>query len=144
MWKPVPSLQQATHDLLDVHRSDVYRKHRPLDPEAPLVSFFARVATSSLKFLMPIISLLCLVGIYAFAFFFDVWVMIISGIVGFIILSGNTLCSSRHRADPGSDDGNNLRKSLMMSMVVCLPFSAAPITYAFLLVTVASSSIVVN
>jgi putative tricarboxylic transport membrane protein len=53
----------------------------------PLVSFFARIATVKPNVLMPIISLLCLIGVYAVRnSFVDVWVMIISGVIGYFFL----------------------------------------------------------
>jgi putative tricarboxylic transport membrane protein len=49
----------------------------------PLVSLFARVATIKPRFLVPCISIICLVGIYSVRnSFFDVWVMIVAGIIG--------------------------------------------------------------
>jgi putative tricarboxylic transport membrane protein len=49
----------------------------------PLVSFFGRIATIRPSILMPFISMLCLLGVYSVRNnFFDVWVMILSGIVG--------------------------------------------------------------
>jgi putative tricarboxylic transport membrane protein len=53
----------------------------------PLVGFFARVATLRAQILMPIIAILCLIGCYTIRMaLFDVWVMITSGVVGFILL----------------------------------------------------------
>jgi len=52
----------------------------------PLVGLFARVATIKPKFLMPCISIICLVGIYSVRnSIFDVWVMIAAGVVGFFL-----------------------------------------------------------
>lgn len=50
----------------------------------PLVGVFGRIATIRPKILMPFISIICLVGIYSVRnSFFDAWVMIIAGVVGF-------------------------------------------------------------
>jgi putative tricarboxylic transport membrane protein len=50
----------------------------------PLVGFFGRIATIRPKILMPCISIICLVGIYSVRnSLFDVWVMVIAGVVGF-------------------------------------------------------------
>jgi putative tricarboxylic transport membrane protein len=82
----------------------------------PLVGLFARVATIRPKYLMPIITILCLVGIYGVRnSFFDVWIMLFSGVIGFIILKWN------YPVAPliiglilGPMTESNLRKSLMM------------------------------
>jgi putative tricarboxylic transport membrane protein len=52
----------------------------------PLVSVFARIATIKPKFLVPCISIICLVGIYSVRnSIFDVWVMIAAGVIGFFL-----------------------------------------------------------
>jgi putative tricarboxylic transport membrane protein len=52
----------------------------------PLVGLFARIAFIKPKFLVPCISIICLVGIYSVRnSIFDVWVMIAAGIVGFFL-----------------------------------------------------------
>lgn len=52
----------------------------------PLIGLFARIATIKPKFLVPCISIICLVGIYSVRnSIFDVWVMIAAGVVGFFL-----------------------------------------------------------
>ncbi len=52
----------------------------------PLVGLFARIATIKPKFLVPCISIICLVGIYSVRnSIFDVWVMIAAGVIGFFL-----------------------------------------------------------
>ena len=52
----------------------------------PLVGVFAKVATIRPQILLPIISVTCLVGVYSVRnAFFDVWVMIAAGVVGFFL-----------------------------------------------------------
>jgi putative tricarboxylic transport membrane protein len=52
----------------------------------PLVGIFARVATIRPKFLVPCITIICLVGIYSVRnSIFDVWVMIAAGVIGFVL-----------------------------------------------------------
>jgi putative tricarboxylic transport membrane protein len=52
----------------------------------PLVGFFARIATIKPKFLVPCISIVCLVGIYSVRnSIFDVWIMIAAGGIGFFL-----------------------------------------------------------
>ena len=50
----------------------------------PLVGMFARIATLRAQVLMPIVSIVCLVGVYSIRnSLFDIWVMIATGILGF-------------------------------------------------------------
>ncbi len=52
----------------------------------PLVGAFGRIALIRPQLLMPVISLICLVGIYSVRnSLFDVWVMIIAGVVGYFL-----------------------------------------------------------
>jgi putative tricarboxylic transport membrane protein len=52
----------------------------------PLVGVFARIARIKPKFLVPCISIICLVGIYSVRnSIFDVWVMIAAGVIGFFL-----------------------------------------------------------
>jgi putative tricarboxylic transport membrane protein len=52
----------------------------------PLVGLFARIALIKPKFLVPCISIVCLVGIYSVRnSIFDVWVMIAAGAIGFFL-----------------------------------------------------------
>ncbi|HBB18741.1 MAG: transporter [Syntrophus sp. RIFOXYC2_FULL_54_9] len=52
----------------------------------PLVGVFGRIAVIRPQVLMPVISLICLVGVYSVRnSFFDVWVMIAAGVVGFFL-----------------------------------------------------------
>ena len=52
----------------------------------PLVGLFARIATIRPKFLVPCITIICLVGIYSVRnSIFDVWVMIAAGVIGFFL-----------------------------------------------------------
>jgi putative tricarboxylic transport membrane protein len=52
----------------------------------PLVGLFARIAVIRPQLLLPVISLICLVGVYSVRnALFDVWVMIGAGVVGFFL-----------------------------------------------------------
>jgi putative tricarboxylic transport membrane protein len=52
----------------------------------PLVGAFAKIATIRPQILLPIISVICLVGIYSVRnALFDVWVMIVAGVIGFFL-----------------------------------------------------------
>jgi putative tricarboxylic transport membrane protein len=51
----------------------------------PLVGIFARIATTPPRILIPVVSVLCLVGGYSVrCSMFDVWVMIASGLAGYL------------------------------------------------------------
>jgi len=53
----------------------------------PLVGLFARVATLPIQFMAPIIGIICLIGCYTIRMaLFDVWVMVISGIIGYFLM----------------------------------------------------------
>lgn len=100
----------------------------------PLVSFFGRIATITPKILMPIISLLCLVGVYCVRnSFFDVWIMIFSGAIGFVINKW------KYPVAPlviglilGPMTENNLRKFLMMYKGDISMIFHRPVTVIFL------------
>ena len=105
----------------------------------PLVGFFARIAVITPKVLMPIISILCLVGVYAVRnSFIDVWLMIVAGIVGYFfnvwqypiapLVIGLIL---------GPMIENNLMQSLILFKGDLSLFTERPIAMAFLLVSVA-------
>ena len=52
----------------------------------PLVGFFGRIAAIRPQIIMPVISILCLFGVYSVRnSIFDVWIMIFSGIGGFFL-----------------------------------------------------------
>jgi putative tricarboxylic transport membrane protein len=52
----------------------------------PLVGAFSKIATIRPQVLLPVISVICLVGIYSVRnAFFDVWVMICAGVIGFFL-----------------------------------------------------------
>jgi putative tricarboxylic transport membrane protein len=82
----------------------------------PLVGLFARIAVIRPQILMPIICLICLVGVYSVRnSLFDVWVMIASGFIGFF------LTKWKYPIAPfiigvvlGPTTENSLRQTLMM------------------------------
>lgn len=52
----------------------------------PLVGAFAKIAVIRPQILMPVISLICLVGVYSVRnSLFDVWVMIVAGVAGYFL-----------------------------------------------------------
>ena len=52
----------------------------------PLVGMFGKIAVIRPQILMPVISLICLVGVYSVRnSIFDVWIMMIAGVLGFFL-----------------------------------------------------------
>jgi putative tricarboxylic transport membrane protein len=82
----------------------------------PLVGYFARIAMIRPYFLMPFISIICLLGVYGVRnSFFDVWVMLLAGMIGVVFRK------YRYPVAPliiglvlGPLIENNTRKTLMM------------------------------
>ena len=82
----------------------------------PLVGYFARIALIRPYFLMPFISIICLLGVYGVRnSFFDVWVMLLAGMIGVVFRK------YRYPVAPliiglvlGPLIENNTRKTLMM------------------------------
>jgi putative tricarboxylic transport membrane protein len=82
----------------------------------PLVGAFAKVASIRPQVLLPIISVICLVGVYSVRnAFFDVWVMITAGVIGYFLRKW------RYPIAPfiigvvlGPTTENSLRQSLLM------------------------------
>ena len=103
----------------------------------PLVGLFARIAVIRPQILMPIICLICLVGVYSVRnSLFDVWVMIASGFIGFF------LTKWKYPIAPfiigvvlGPTTENSLRQTLMMfrgdlSLIANRPLSIALLVLA--------------
>jgi putative tricarboxylic transport membrane protein len=105
----------------------------------PLVGFFARIATVKPKVLMPIIMVLCLVGIYAVRnSLFDVWVMIACGVAGFFFTKKNyPIAPFVIGIILGPMTESNCRKSLMMFNGNLALFCERPIAMAILGLTLA-------
>lgn len=52
----------------------------------PLVGLFGRIAAIRTQIIIPVISIICLFGVYSIRnSFLDVWVMIIAGVIGYIL-----------------------------------------------------------
>lgn len=100
----------------------------------PLVGFFARIATIRPQMLMPFISVICLFGVYSVRNnFFDIWIMIITGIAGIFFRKLN------YPIPPlviglvlGPITENSLRKTLMMFKGNLYYFFDKPIALVFL------------
>ncbi len=107
----------------------------------PLVGAFARIAVIRPQILMPIISVICLVGVYSVRnSFFDVWVMIAAGVVGYFLrLWKYPIAPFIIGVVLGPTTENSLRQTLIMfrgdiTLVADRPVSATllALTAAFL------------
>jgi putative tricarboxylic transport membrane protein len=85
--EPGPLLFQNTPDIFWTFIAAMYiGNFMLLVLNLPLVGIFARIATIRPKYLVPCITIICLVGIYSVRnSIFDVWVMIGAGIIGFFL-----------------------------------------------------------
>jgi putative tricarboxylic transport membrane protein len=100
----------------------------------PLVGIFARLATIRPQILMPFITVICLVGVYCVDnSLFDVWIMIVAGIVGYFFNKW------KYPVAPfivgiilGPMTENSLRQSLMILRGNFSPVLERPIALAFL------------
>ena len=82
----------------------------------PLVGAFARIAVIRPQILMPMISLICLVGVYSVRnSLFDVWVMIVAGVVGYFLRQWKfPIAPFIIGVVLGPTTENSLRQTLMM------------------------------
>jgi putative tricarboxylic transport membrane protein len=82
----------------------------------PLVGAFARIATIRPQILLPTISVICLVGVYSVRnAFFDVWVMIAAGVIGFFLRRwGYPIAPFIIGIVLGPTTENSLRQTLLM------------------------------
>lgn len=106
----------------------------------PLVGFFARIAMIRPALLMPFVTIVCLVGSYSIRnSFFDVWVMICSGIIGLLFRQwGFPIAPLVIGVVLGPMTEANLRKTLIMFDGSLLPMLGQPIAAAFLAGSVAA------
>jgi putative tricarboxylic transport membrane protein len=101
----------------------------------PLVGLFARVATIRPMVLMPIVSTICLLGVYCSRnSMFDVWVMLIAGILGiFFRIWKYPVAPLVIGLILGPMAENSFRKSLMMFHGTLWPMLDRPIALAMIL-----------
>jgi len=99
---------------------------------------FARLISVPKNFLIPAILLFCLVGSYAISnSIFDIWVLIISGVVGFILRKASfPIAPIVLGMILGPLFESNLRRSLMLSEGNWATFVQRPISLFFLIVVV--------
>jgi putative tricarboxylic transport membrane protein len=84
---PGPTLFQQAPDLFWAFIASMYIGNLMLlILNLPLVGFFARIATLRSQILMPIVSIICLVGVYGVRnSMFDIYVMVAFGVLGFFL-----------------------------------------------------------
>jgi len=107
----------------------------------PLVGAFGRIALIRPQLLMPIISLVCLVGIYSVRnSLFDVWVMIIAGVVGYFLRRWRfPIAPFIIGVVLGPTTENSVRQSLMMfkgdiSLILGRPVAVVLLSLAIIFV----------
>lgn len=103
----------------------------------PLVGAFARVAMIRPPILLPVISLICLVGVYSVRnSLFDVWVMIAAGVIGFFLRKWKyPIAPFIIGVVLGPTTENSLRQTLLMfkgdvSLIVDRPLSVTLLALA--------------
>jgi putative tricarboxylic transport membrane protein len=103
----------------------------------PLVGAFAKIAVIRPQILMPVISLICLVGVYSVRnSLFDVWVMIIAGVAGYFLRQWKyPIAPFIIGVVLGPTTENSLRQTLMMfrgdfTLVVERPLSVSLLAVA--------------
>ena len=106
----------------------------------PLVGAFGKIALIPAKWLMPFIGVICLVGVYSVRnAMFDVWIMIIAGIIGFFLRSrwNFPVASFIIGVVLGPTTENSVRQTLMMFKGDLSLMFDRPIAMTFLSVTLA-------
>ncbi|MBM4332924.1 MAG: tripartite tricarboxylate transporter permease [Deltaproteobacteria bacterium] len=100
----------------------------------PLVGIFSRIATIRPQVLMPVVSILCLVGTYSIRFStFDIWVMIMAGVFGFFCRRwGFPVAPLVIGMVLGPMTENNLRLTMQLFSGQLLPIFYRPVAMGFL------------
>ncbi len=101
----------------------------------PLVGFFGRIAVIRPQVILPVISLICLVGIYSVRnSIFDVWIMIGAGVLGFFLRKWKfPIAPFIIGVVLGPTTENSVRQTLMMFKGSVSPMADRPIALAFLI-----------
>ena len=104
----------------------------------PLVGLFGRIAVIRPPIVMPVISLICLFGIYSVRnSIFDVWIMIIAGIVGYFLRKWKfPIAPFIIGIVLGPTTENSVRQTLMMFKGNPLLITARPIAMTLLVFTI--------
>jgi putative tricarboxylic transport membrane protein len=104
----------------------------------PLVGLFGKIAVIRPAIVMPVVSLICLIGMYSVRnSFFDVWIMIIAGIVGFFLRRWKfPVAPFIIGAVLESTTENSVRQSLMLFKGNPLLIAGRPIAMTLLVFTI--------
>ena len=138
--EPGPLLFQTNPDIFWTFIAAMYLGNLMLlILNLPLVGFFGRIATLRPQMLMPFISVICLVGVYSVRnSIFDVWVMIIAGLIGYFLRKWNfPIAPFIIGVVLGPMTENSIRQTLMMFRGDMTRMLDRPIALAFLSVTLA-------
>ncbi len=105
----------------------------------PLVGLFARIATLRMALLMPVVIIICLVGVYSVRnSVFDIWIMGGTGIIGYMMKKwGFPVAPLVIGLVLGPMTENSFRQSFMMFRGQAHFFLGRPIAIALVLVTIA-------
>ncbi len=106
----------------------------------PLVGVFGKIATIRPQLLMPFIGVICLVGVYSVRnAIFDVWIMIIAGVIGYFMRSkwNFPVASFIIGVVLGPMTENSVRQTLMMFKGNMGLMLQRPVAMTFLCVTAA-------
>jgi putative tricarboxylic transport membrane protein len=105
----------------------------------PLVSVFVSVLRTPARVLMPVVAVICLVGVYSVnSSSVDVWVMVLSGIVGYVFRAhGFDVAPLVLALVLGPKVETSFRQSLLMSDGSFAIFLTRPLSLVILLVPVA-------
>ena len=138
--EPGPLLFQTNPDIFWTFIAAMYLGNLMLlILNLPLVGFFGRIATLRPQMLMPFISVICLVGVYSVRnSIFDVWVMIIAGLIGYFLRKWNfPIAPFIIGVVLGPMTENSIRQTLMMFRGDMTRIFDRPIALTFLSVTLA-------
>ena len=104
----------------------------------PLVGFFGKIALIRPQIIIPVISLICLVGIYSVRnSIFDVWIMIAAGVVGYFLRKWKfPIAPFIIGVVLGPTTENSVRQTLMMFKGSISPMADRPIALVFLALAV--------
>jgi putative tricarboxylic transport membrane protein len=104
----------------------------------PLVGLFARIATLRMALLMPVVIIICLVGVYSVRnSVFDIWIMVGTGIVGYMAIKwGFPVAPLVIGLVLGPMTENSFRQSFMMFRGQVHFFLGRPIAMALVIVTI--------
>lgn len=104
----------------------------------PLVGLFGRIATIRPPIIIPVISLICLIGVYSVRnSIFDVWVMIVSGVIGYFFRKWKfPIAPFIIGVVLGPTTENSIRQTLMMFKGNFLLMTGRPVAMSLLAIAI--------